>query len=451
MNNSLLKEITESGFVFEVSSDYFQSKSIYTNTKQTYKFYNEGLIIENGSINTGMKYCDFYSISDESTSFVLCITPDQTITFNKDKLDVYQLSFFDLLISNIKNEIQKVRHIEHKNNIPLGIVLLIALFLFNSLVIIKGINLTLTVFIYSVLMTNLNFVIYNRYIGILNKKAITYICILSIATVILSYYIFYVKYYYNYYTLFGYSFGEVFIKLFSLIDDDVVIDFCFGSSITSLIGVAFNISFIKKYSISSSEAPTFIDNKENYHYSKKTNKSTLIIVTTILLGVCIILTGPDTSNSNKSRYVVGGYYNETPIIERYEGDLKELKDADSAAYNKAIEVLSDQKCIKNYNVDEYYIYKNDEIINIYANFDSEDYQLYYDVSYFGLNVECEWSDWYASNGVYNCIDLMIKTNGTGYSVITITNDYNDDVIKIFVDGISKNRNDQSNNIMYLIK
>lgn len=250
------------------------------------------------------------------------MTLEQTITFNKDKLDVYQLSFFDLLISNIKNDIQKVRHIEHKNNIPLGIVLLIVLFLFNSLVIIKGINLTLTVFIYSVLMTNLNFVIYNRYIGILNKKVITYIFILSIATAILSYYIFYVKYYYNYYTLFGYSFGEVFIKLFSLIDDGVVIDFCFGSSITSLIGVAFNIPFIKKYSISSSESPTFIDNKENYHYSKKTNKSTLIIVATILLGVCIILTGPDTSNSNKSRYVVDGYYNETPIIERYESDLK---------------------------------------------------------------------------------------------------------------------------------
>lgn len=450
MANYVEKKIIESGLEFELNKKLLDEYSKNYNFYLVYKFYNDGVIIENGNKRIVMFYTEFKKIVEEKNTIAFYITSRNKLIIPKDALDIYQYSFLDLLITRLEEENKKsgAQYEEYKNSKYFGLALQMLLFMFSVYVIIKGINYTITMYVFSFFMVRLYLLIYNKYIGNLNKKGITFSLILATITVFLGYYIFYVRYYYlNYYSLYGYSYYELLLKLFLLLDKEVIIDYCFGTAFTLGVGIVFNIGFINKIKIDENNIETPISISTTTHYSKKDINYLIPILVTLLLGIGIIIEGPDTSSKKIERNITKGYYNEKALNIRYNNEINDLKLLDNKAYEEAKDIMDNQAIIVNFNANEYYVKNAEEIIKIFADFNCEDYHLFYNItSNHNLFINCEWSEWYGDDDYNNQIDLSISATGNGYAVITITNDYNDNVIKIFIDRIERKNNKQKQNL-----
>lgn len=97
--------------------------------------------------------------------------------------------------------------------------------------------------------------------------------------------------------------------------------------------------------------------------------------------------------------------------------------------------LDNQEFNYNFNSSEYYVRGDSNIISFYANFDSDDYLECNDYIYYDLSVDYTWSDWFSYNGKNTICDLKIDINGTGFIILEITNNVNDDIVYVFVDNL----------------
>ena len=415
------------------------NNKIYVNLS----FYNDGLIYESDGVSISKHYRELKKIDVIDNFIFFYLTSRITVSVCKDTLDVYQESFFDLLLDKLNDtdilESKKIKF--YKTNRNLGFFLMLALLFCSILVFNNAFYLTPLSIVYSFFMVRLYLVIYNRFVNYIDTSGIILTTVFTFISVFLGYYIFYVNYYSGYFT---YSYLYLFTFLFGIIDKSAISGYLADSIFVFSVGYTLNILYI----ISHYKKTEKEKKNNNYHISKRDDNALIYIISIIFLAISLFFYNSYTILRIDPDEVFRGFTNSTSLSDRYAKEINELKDLNEEAYNAALDVLDNQEYILNHNVSEYYIDCNDTI-TIYTNLDNGEYQIYYQAYDHGLRTNCEWSDWYEMGGFYNYIDLSIEFTGEGYSIIEITNDFDDQIIRIFVDGVKRKNNSQSFDTIYL--
>lgn len=177
-----------------------------------------------------------------------------------------------------------------------------------------------------------------------------------------------------------------------------------------------------------------INKPETIVESKEKSRKTLLIIGLIAIYIVATLVGivylsdSEEETDGKNQYIVNKYIEE----------LEDLKHADEDAYEKCKEILDQQEYYNDFHSSDYYLHGEEEYtLTIYANYVNE-VTLHYGVSDILGHTNAEWGEWYLLNGDnYTNIDLYVYPKTEGYGIITITNDQDDRVLKIFVDNVDR--------------
>ena len=453
------------GFVFVCASfgfliGYFIRKSIISskidslirnNAPHKISFYNDGFVYEGGGLAISRLYSELHKVEDIDGFLFFYYTSKQSLCINKEILDVYQESFFDLLLEKLDDvTISGVKNIRrYKTNEPLGIILMFILFMVSMYVFDNTYYLTPVSITYSFFMVRLYLIIYNRFVNHINAYGIVIVTVLSFLSVFLGYYFFYVNYYAGYFTD---SYIYLYVFLFKIIRSSAILDYFKDSAIVFSVGYFSNVLFMALNYFKDDKKPKDkVKLKNKFHVSNKIGNTIIYLISIIFIAVSVMFYNSYTILDIDPDEVFRGYTSSTPLSIRYQDKIDELKELNDEAYEAACEIFDNQEYILNHNVNEYYVSRSNDTITLYSNLDIGEYCVYYEVYDYGLKTECEWSDWYEMGGFYNYIDLNIKTCGEGYSVIVITNDFDDQIIEIFVDGVKRERTSQSYNSISLSK
>ena len=421
---------------------YYKNLSDKDPNKYLISFYKKGLIRQDTNSTLSYLYTDFIKIEENNDFLFFYITNKNCFFIKKSSLKTLQYAFILSIKEELSNS-QKIPYEFHKTNKVLGIALLTSLFILGVILNYKAFYSVLISIICAFLLLRLSQIVYERYINYLDTFGMIITCVLSAISVFLGQYLYYVSYYYAFYSINGYKYIEVLFKLFSMIELSSIMTYLRYSVIISGIAFLLNVYFMYK---AINKKYVLIDNSKDLepgtHISLKT-KYLLIYILTMLFFTFNVLTFKDVGPGNEDHTIYGysGYYISEPLSSRYSDQIERLKDINQNAYKSAYNNIYKQNAFVDFNVDNYYINvnnKEDVYVSIYANFDTDnEYALYFDAyDYEDLKTESEWSDWYSIDGENCYIDLNIHATGNGYSVIVISNDYDDRLINIFIDGVN---------------
>lgn len=313
-----------------------------------------------------------------------------------------------------------------------GIITIICIAIFSVCVYMYTLSILSVAAIYSFLMIKTIMITYSRYIGYLDKKSFFTIGAISFLIIYVGYYFAYAAYYYPYInSINGNSFFNVLLNLRTLLnrfDKKIAPGSLFFIMFTFLCGMAMNRQYMKHVQVDDlskrinkfKKEVGLEDNKEKDEKVKTiTRKLVIVGFLTLCLGVF--------NDYRFSQYI---------SINRYKNELSELKTISKEAYEAAKKTLKGQGNNYHYCSYDYYIKGESNLLYITADLNGENYTLYYDQEPHGTTLEMNWGEWTEHNGRYIHITLDVKAKGKGYAIINITNDVNDECIKIFVDNFN---------------
>lgn len=328
---------------------------------------------------------------------------------------------------NQKQENTKINNIK-----MLGVFLLV--FIFSAVVYVFSLSTLSFAAVYTYFMIRTLLITCTILKGSLDRNSVKAVAVVSLIILCVGYYFAYVYFYHPYLTYQGYTTSDVFLRLIPILhglDPTLFPGVLFFISFAFVGGFAMNYQYIKNETKNEEQKEMLAFRKEigldtNSTIKEEYKKS---IVLLLIVGCVSIGLGLWTDQ----RFENASYHE---LTKRYKTELKELKEKDEEAYNKAIEVLDNQKINYNYSSSEYYVRGNDNTFTFNAIFDSEDYVLYYLEDEHGVTSEIEWGEWDLYNGRYTLIDLHVKVENEGYMIIEITNSYNDEKMELFVDNFN---------------
>lgn len=322
---------------------------------------------------------------------------------------------------NTKNKI--------KNKI-LGILAILLLLVFSTAVFASSISVLSVAAVYTIFLVRIVIIIYEECFGNINKKSLKIVKIIVLLIICIGFYFAYAIYYAELFRYKGYSDIQIITRIIPLLYK-VDADALFGSSFFILfcyfIGILANKQFIKHLQVDEAEKRLIkLEKKIGVKYTNKdTSKIRNNIISLIVVGLLTIGLG----KFNSVRFDKYAYYT------KYYHELMQLKERSPEAYERAREVLLNQEVNHyTYSASEYYIRGEENTIYIYADFEDEDYTLYCDREPHGTTLTLTWGDWLIGDrGEYTVATLNVEARINGYSIIKITNDYNDEILYIFVD------------------
>lgn len=152
------------------------------------------------------------------------------------------------------------------------------------------------------------------------------------------------------------------------------------------------------------------------------------IVLGVLFALLIILIIVVANDDDTSNFNVG-----ESLTTVYEQELASLEGDSIAICNVAKRTLDNQTYSENFCSSAYYLeieMGGCETVTIHTHFETDkEYFAFSDINDMGAGIDTAWGEW-DENGVN--IDLTISATKKGYGIVTVTNDFNDDEIKIFV-------------------
>ena len=312
----------------------------------------------------------------------------------------------------------------------LGVLYILLIYMFSICIYKKTLSILAFAGVYTFFVIRSIIAVYSRYFGHLDKKGLIIIKIITIILLCFGYYFAYACYYYEMFSYEGYSFLYVlinFIPLINKVDNTVAVGSLFFILFTYLVGFQMNKQYIHyelmgelDKRLSDFKIEFGIENAQEKNDNLKNALAAMIIVGFISLGLGIV---------NDKRF------EKNELLITYQSNLAQLKTVNKDAYDRAKEVFFGNRINYDFCSSNYYIKGDSELLYITADFDAEEYSLYYDQELYGTILEMEWGDWIERNGKYTLTTLDVKAKGNGYAVIKITNDVNGDSINIFVDNL----------------
>lgn len=171
---------------------------------------------------------------------------------------------------------------------------------------------------------------------------------------------------------------------------------------------------------------------------KKNGFKRAIEIVLIIFGILFVLLIAsiyifDDDEKPRVEYAVEKFCIGEVVKKGYGSELDNLISENRNIYTVADNLLANQEYLENFNSSDYYLelsVNEEHMVVLYFGYDTDqEYILYSDVEEGGAKVETNWHDW---NETGEYIGLSITPARKGYSIVTVTNNYNDDVIKIFV-------------------
>ena len=310
-----------------------------------------------------------------------------------------------------------------------GIITIICIAIFSVIIYTYTLSILSVAAIYSFLMIKTIMITYSRYIGYLDKRSFFTIGATAFLIIYIGYYFAYTVYYYPYFnSVKGYTFIKVLISLPRLLnsfDKEIAPGSLFFILFTFLCGMAMNKQYMKHVQVDDLSKRINKFKKEVGLQDDKEKDEKVKIITRKLIIVGFLTLGLGVFNDYR--------FSEYISINRYKKELSELKKTNKEAYEVAKKTLKGQGDDYRYCSYDYYIKGEDNQLRITADLNGEDYTLYCDQESHGTTLEMTWGEWTEHNGRYTHVTLDVKAKGKGYAIINITNDLNDETIKIFVD------------------